>query len=261
MKSVVLTLKYIRYFFTAQTKHDIHSPFVYKLVTSVINQHEKKPVFKVIENRRSAMLDDDTMIKIRDYGAGFGGKKYKEKKIRFIAQHAAKSKKYGRLLHHLVAYFSPEVLLEMGTSVGISAMYQASAAPHAKMISLEGCENTAAVAMKNFEATGMTNIRLITGDFEETLPFALAKLNTLDFVFLDGNHKKVPVLGYFNACLAKAHRNSCFVIDDINWSEEMSEAWKEIKLNPKVTVTIDLFMLGLVFFNPDLSKENFTIRF
>lgn len=89
----------------------------------------------------------------------------------------------------------------------------------------------------------------------------LAGISKTDFVFFDGNHQYEPTLKYFNMCLDKVHSKSVFVFDDINWSEGMQRAWNEIKNHPKVTVTIDLFMMGLVFFDPDLSKQDFVLRY
>jgi len=207
------------------------------------------------------MLGDDSLVKIRDFGAGFEGKKYVEKKVSFIASHSCKSQKYSRLLHRLASYFRPSVILELGTSVGVSGMYLASAVPDSEMTTMEGCENTALIAKSNFIEAGLRNVRVETGDFDSLLPAYLSESRPLDLVFIDGNHRMEPLLRYFNACVGKAHANSCFVIDDINWSDEMKEAWNVILKHPKVYVTIDLFMLGLVFFNSDHSKQNFTIRF
>jgi predicted O-methyltransferase YrrM len=261
MKSVVLSLRYIRYYLTAKTKHDIHSPFVYNLLTEVISRKEENAFFLSIEKLRQSMLKNDTVINIRDFGAGFGGKTFVERKIKFVAHHSSKSKKYGQLLHRLVKHFSPSVMLELGTSVGVSAMYQASAAHSSKFITLEGCENTAEIAASNFKKLELKNIVQVTGDFEKTLPEVLKNLPMLDYVFIDGNHRKEPVLKYFYACLEKSNKNTLFIIDDINWSMEMMEAWNEIKADPRTTITIDLFMLGLVFINPDHTKQNFIIRF
>ena len=84
---------------------------------------------------------------------------------------------------------------------------------------------------------------------------------TLDFIYIDGNHKLLPTIAYFEQILEKSHKNTIFVIDDINWSAEMQKAWSIIKNHTKVHVTVDLFMMGLVFLNPDLSKEHFIIRY
>jgi predicted O-methyltransferase YrrM len=82
----------------------------------------------------------------------------------------------------------------------------------------------------------------------------------VDFVFFDGNHQKQPTINYFEICLQKAHEKSVFVFDDIHWSEEMEQAWAYIKNHPKVTVTIDLFWIGIVFFRTEQVKEHFIIN-
>jgi hypothetical protein len=56
------------------------------------------------------------------------------------------------------------------------------------------------------------------------------------------------------------HNDSIFIFDDINWSSEMQLAWEEIKNSPKVTMTINTFFWGFVFFRREQEKEHFTIR-
>jgi hypothetical protein len=52
------------------------------------------------------------------------------------------------------------------------------------------------------------------------------------------------------------------VFDDIHWSEGMERAWEEIKRDPAVTLTIDIFFVGLVFFRKmQLIPQHFTIRY
>jgi predicted O-methyltransferase YrrM len=80
-------------------------------------------------------------------------------------------------------------------------------------------------------------------------------------VFFDANHTKEATLNYFNQCLEKANNNTVFIFDDIYWSEGMTEAWKEIYSNPAVTYSIDLFHLGIVFFNKEWIKSHFKIKF
>ena len=54
--------------------------------------------------------------------------------------------------------------------------------------------------------------------------------------------------------------NSVWIFDDIHWSQEMENAWLTIKNHPKVTVTIDTFQWGIVFFRAEQEKEHFVIR-
>lgn len=256
-----LIFKYVHYYLSAQTKHDIHSPFVFNLVTKVFNCDKKLSLFYPIESQRQIYLNDKTKIDIRDFGAGFGGIKYKQKTVSYITSRSAKSKKYARLLYRLTHYLKPDTMLEIGTSVGISAVYQALGNMDGRLITIEGCENTAAVARKTFNDLETKNIKLINEEFETGLNTILKETTKIDYVFIDGNHRKEPTLNYFIQCIKHSKPATVLIIDDINWSQEMQEAWKEIKQHPKATITIDLFMLGIVFINPDFSKENFIIRF
>ena len=264
MKKFRLLFKYLRYYFAAQTKHDIHSPFVFDLLTNVISAKSNFYAYGQIEEIRKSLLSSKAKIIVQDFGAGSIVNKPSEanlKAVKDIAKASAKSPKYGQLLFRLVHYFKPKTLLELGTSFGISTLYQALPDKSAKLITMEGCENVAKLAQENFKKAGTTNIELITGNFDETLASALTSIKSLDYVFFDGNHKKEPTLRYFEKCLPLAHNDSLFIFDDIHWSDEMEGAWEAIKNNPQVTITIDLFFLGLVFFRKEQHKQHFIIRF
>lgn len=254
-------IKYIHYYLTAQNKHDIHSPFVYKLVTDIINNKGSFYAYKPIEIIRSQLLRDNRNITINDFGAGSILNSSKKRKVKDIARNSAKSIKYGQLLFRLVDYFQPNKMLELGTSLGISTLYQAMPKHSAKLITLEGCKETASIAQENFNKLKLPNIKILLGDFAHTLSLALQELGELDYAFFDGNHTKEATLQYFEECLPFIHNNTLFVFDDIHWSRGMEDAWKIIKDNSKVTVSVDLFFLGLIFFRKEQSKQDFTIRF
>ena len=128
------------------------------------------------------------------------------------------------------------------------------------MITIEGCPNTAAVAGLNFRALGLDNVQLEVGNFDDILPGILKSQTQLDFVYIDGNHRKDATLNYFEWCLPKVHENSMLIFDDIYWSEGMKEAWAEIKRHPQVTVTVDLFWIGLVFFKKGQARQDFKLK-
>ncbi len=271
VKKLSFLFKYILHWFSAKNAHGIHSPFVFDLYNDVINKKGSYYSFDKIEQLRKKLLASTKEIEVTDLGAGRSGKKT----IYEIAGRSAKSKKYCELLFRIAYHFStrggsasdekPKTILELGTSLGISTSYLASANPTAKIITIEGCPNTANEAKKNFEILGLKNIESIVGNFDETLSNILAKHCKLptancQLFFFDGNHRKEPTLNYFNQCLAHSNNDSVFIFDDIHWSDEMEEAWEEIKKNSKVTVTVDLFFLGLVFFRKEQVKEDFIIR-
>jgi len=164
------------------------------------------------------------------------------------------------LLYRLAADLKPLNIIELGTCLGITTVYLQNASPKAKVYSLEGSPETAAVALETFQKAGLTNIAEITGNFDDTLPGVIKELDQLDFVFVDGNHQRDATLKYFEWCLPKVHEDTMLIFDDIYWSEGMKEAWSVIKAHPRVTVTVDLFWIGLVFFKKGQAKEDFLVK-
>lgn len=251
---------YIKHWFTSKPKggFGIHSPFVFHFVTDVIECKHQYYAYNKVEAYRKAFLSDkNSEIYFTDYGTGKSGKR----KICDIARRSLKNKDLSQLLHRIAVSNHSRNILELGTSLGITTMYLALSDTKARIVTLEGCEPVAEFASLAFSMSGIKNIKIITGNIDNTINGAVNSFNSLDLVFFDANHRKEPTLRYFNSCLPKITDNTIFVFDDINHSNEMREAWKEICNNKNVRVTIDIFHLGIVFFNKKLKKENYKIRF
>ncbi len=259
-----LGIKYLRYYLTASNGkgHGIHSPFVFNLVTAVLNDKTVYEDYKQIEVLRKELLLNKTVLRVEDFGAGSVMGLSKQRTVQQIAASSLKKPKYAQLLYRLVKHFQPKQILELGTSLGITTAYLASAKKDADVVTMEGSVAITFTAERNFQLLHLSNIKVVTGNFDHTLQPAIAQLPTVNFVFVDGNHRKEPTLNYFEQLLQKSTDSTVFVFDDIHWSREMEEAWITIKQHPSVTVTVDLFFIGLVFFRKEqLEKEHFVIRF
>ncbi len=206
---------------------------------------------------RKIFLDSNEQINFIDYGTGTSGKR----RICDIARHSLKSKRLSQLLHRIAVSNHSQNILELGTSLGITTMYLALTDSKARVVTLEGSKTVADCAALAFNIKSIKNIEIITGNIDDTIKDAVNSFSSLDFVFFDANHRKEPTLRYFNSCLPKITNNTIFVFDDINHSDDMREAWKEICDNEKVRVTIDIFHLGIVFFDKKLQKEHYKIRY
>jgi predicted O-methyltransferase YrrM len=218
--------------------------------------------YNQVEALRCKLLQDETIIEVEDFGAGSAVSKTNERSIASIARHAAKSKKWAQLLFRIVNYYQPKHILELGTSLGISAAYMAMANPQAHVVTAEGSKAIAAQAKRNFQSLQLHSIQQVTGNFDDILPGLLAALPQLDLAFIDGNHRYEPTVRYFNQLLPNLHDSSIVILDDIHWSADMEKAWEAVKENPKVRLSIDLFFIGLVFFSDQFKvKQHFTIRF
>ncbi|MBN8861212.1 MAG: class I SAM-dependent methyltransferase [Sphingobacteriales bacterium] len=259
-----LAARYFRYYITAANGrgHGIHSPFVYRFITGVLNDNRIFYPYSRIEALRQEMLTSAAVVEVDDFGAGSSGLNGKTRKIKDIARRSLKSPKYARLLFRIANYYQPGNILELGTSLGITTSYLASANSHAKVYTLEGAPAVAGIAKANFRKLGLSNISTITGNFDDTLAPVLQQTGTVDLVFIDGNHRKAPTLKYVEQLKAYTGERSIVILDDIHWSGEMEDAWAAVRLDPSVTCSIDLFFIGILFYTPDFkTKQHFVIRY
>jgi predicted O-methyltransferase YrrM len=259
-----LSKKYLHYLLTAQNGkgHGIHSPFVFDFIIHVLNDKKKYDCYSKIEQVRKELLKNNNTIEVEDFGAGSAVIPFKNRIVKDIAATSLKKKKYAHLFFRIAKYYDAKTIVELGTSFGISTSYLASANSDSQVFTFEGAKNIAKIAAESFESLQLKNIELIEGDFKKTLPLIENRIEKVDLLFVDGNHRKDPTLEYFNFFLSKARNNSIFIFDDIHWSKEMEEVWKQIQAHNSVTLSIDLFFIGLAFFSTDFKvKQHFTIRF
>jgi predicted O-methyltransferase YrrM len=252
MPTIFQIEEYIYYWLSSFNKYKIHSPFVYKLVTEVFEKELNYPDFERIENLRDDLKENNNEIDVIDLGAGSRSFRSSKRKISRIVRKNVKKEKYGHLLFMMIRHFKANSILELGTSLGLTTAYLASAHPNTRVITIEGSESIAQVAAENFKKLKLNNIQLVVGNFDTELTKICEDRQKFDLIFIDGNHREVPTINYFNTVLPYCHNDTILLFDDIHWSEEMQEAWEYIKNHEKVTLTIDIFEMGIVF----LRREN-----
>lgn len=255
-----LAKKYIRYYLTAGNRHDVHSPFVYTLVEEVLNKKAFVPAYEPVELLRRRLLQSADVVQVTDLGAGSLTGASSTRRVRDIARHAAKPAKFGQLFYRLVRHLGARNVLELGTSLGLSTAYMASAG--ATVHTIEGCPNISALAGMNFASLGLDNIRQYTGNFDTELAGVLAQMPPPDIVYIDGNHREEPTVRYFEQCLPHLRPSGMVIFDDVHWTDGMERAWETVKSHTAVTTTIDLFFIGIAFISPDFkARQHFTIKF
>lgn len=246
---------WLSFWYKSGTIYNVQSPFVYDFLMHVLDTEKEFYIFRKLEAIRLQLNHDNTIVDTEDYGAGTRNVSA-VKSVAAISRSSVSNPSKCRILFNMVNYLTPNTILEAGTSLGLSSAYMGSAHRSAKIITLEGNRTIANIAKETHIKAGLTNIEILTGRFEDNFEIALKKLNQVDLVFLDGHHLYEPTLQYFEKILPYSHSKTVLVLDDIYWSHEMTRAWEDIKSNPKVTLTIDIYHLGFVFFDPALSKED-----
>jgi predicted O-methyltransferase YrrM len=241
--------------------HGIHSPFIFDLISRVFRNKTTNDIVLKIENIRKRCLSSEKIIRIADLGAGSLKMKGDLRKVSDIARYSAVPKKYGVLLSALAAEFGKPAVIELGTSLGISTMYLASGSPGIVVYTIDACPETSGLAKENFTEAGFENIRILNGSFDSTIPELKKQSVRPGLVFIDGDHRREPVLRYFNQMAEISNGNTVIVLDDIHQSRDMEDAWTEVKLHKSVTATVDLYRLGLVFFRGGMSRSDYVIRY
>lgn len=241
--------------------HGIHSPFVFDLVTRVLTGEADRNIVRSVESIRKKLEHDHKLIEMYDLGIGSQVPVRNLRKISDIVRSSSVPRKYGLLLAKLSSESGKPVIIEFGTSFGISTMYMAASCPESSVFTMEGCPAVAELALRNFEEAGLHNIRLLTGSFEESLPAIINQNVSPGLVFIDGNHRKEALIEYFGQIAEISDYKTVVVIDDIYYSVEMQEAWKAIKQNDKISLTIDLFRMGIVFFRRGIARTDYIIRY
>jgi len=237
----------------------VHSPFVFDLVTKCFYDTKKHAEYPLLETYRLSLLQNRNTIKVTDFGAGSKVFKSDVREISKIAKNAGITGDNAKLLFRITKYFKPQHVLEIGTSLGLATSALSLADTASTITTLEGCPETAAAAQQQFRQFNLKAIRSIVTDFDSHLE-DLSKSDNYQLIYFDGNHQKEATLRYFDLLLPTISNETVWIFDDIHWSAAMEEAWDIIKKHPSVTVTIDTFQWGIVFFRKEQEKEHFVIR-
>jgi predicted O-methyltransferase YrrM len=236
-------------------------------------------VFGLIEGLRRRLLKDGSVLEVEDMGAGSIDGTSRVRRVADIARNAAKPARLGQLLFRLAKTYKPSVVVELGTSLGLSTAYLAAGAAAGRgaegvgirgggVWTIEGSGAVAKRAAGHLSELGLGlvgvsgRVEVVTGNFDLVLEPLLERTGPVDLAFVDGNHRYEPTLRYFDTLMRHSGREAMLVFDDIHWSADMERAWAEIKADPRVMLTIDLFFLGLVVRRDEFKvKQEFMIRF
>ena len=263
MNKLRIIIRCLRYLIDSKTRYRIHSPFVYDFINNVLRDSFQYDDYKKLWENRCELAESGEPVETVDFGSRAGNKQYSTRvmTLKQIVKRRSHPKKRLELLYRIARSQKPKTVLEFGTSAGISTTYLKAGYPDSDFVTMEGCANLVYHAESSFQKFGFKNIRTETGNFDNVLDKVLVGKESLDLVFFDGNHREEPTLRYYESCVKLSNESTIFVFDDIYWSAGMESAWNKIKSDPRVSVTIDLFWFGLVFFRKNIEKQNFVIRY
>ena len=174
----------------------------------------------VVEKQRVAWMRSDRMIG--------------DHPIRSVVGIASKDAHAGRVLAALVRSTAAQRVIELGTNVGISGTYLASALPEGgRLLTVDQSADRQAVARELFDRAGVADrIEVVTGSFSEVLE-SVAE-GGFDVAFVDGDHTFSATIWLVETLIEHAHPGSLIVVDDIKHSSEMRRAWRSLGAHHRV---------------------------
>lgn len=257
---------YLRHFFSAwnTTGEGIHSPYLFELVRFVLRDENAYYCFADIERRRELLLACQDVLDVTDFGsAGSPEGKQVQRRVCDIAKTHLERPKIGQLLFRLVNFIAQHEkrsleILELGTSLGVTTAYLASAGSRHRVMTLEGSEAVLRVAQGVWRALRLENIAWQQGNIDDTL-YKCAR-EKLDLAYVDANHTFEATMRYVRFLLPRMKEKGVIVIDDIHHSEQMEQAWAALKDDARVTTSMDLYHVGLLFVDKHYLKRHYKIR-
>lgn len=242
----------------------IHSPYLFELVRFVLRDENAFYCFADIERRREMLLACNDIIDTVDYGsAGSPEGTRIQRRVSDIAATHLESPRMAQLLFRLANFLTqkqhrPIRILELGTSFGISTAYLAAADSRNTVLTYEGSERILRIAQDVWRNLRLENIRWVEGNIDSTLLKSSAA--TLDLAYIDANHTYEATLRYMEFLIPRMDPKGVIVIDDIHYSEPMERAWAALKADKRVTTSMDLYHMGLLFVDPHYLKRHYIIR-
>ena len=198
------------------------------------------------------MLADNTVLNVKDFGTGNSG----QRKVKDIARRSSTDVRYGGVMQKIIDAFKVESILELGTSVGIGTMFLARTNAKTEVTTVEGCPETYEFAKSEFAKRKITNVNFVNDDFDHLFARNALKDKHFDLAFIDGNHTSEATIRYFDNIIKRySNKKSIIIVDDINWSRDMYDAWKEISSRMPDSLRINLFRMGIIFTGYDFPKE------
>ncbi len=240
--------------------HGIHSPFVYQWYTTLFTNYLKgiEKDLNIVKDLREIIQQDNTLLEINDPGVR-GGHYFIS--VKEILKRSVSDEKKCQMLYLIARSINPTYIVELGTSLGLSTISLALAAPGATLHTIDGVSSIGQYAQKIFKQANVNNIFQHIGLFEEILPNIIKNISFPFLVFIDGNHRYEATVNYFHRFGEILRENCCIIVDDIHWSEEMERAWIKICTHARSTICLDFFYFVVVFFKENTQKTLYKLRY
>jgi hypothetical protein len=150
----------------------------------------------------------------------------------------------GIQLKKILDAFGPGTVIELGTNTGLSGCYFLSSKNVKELITIEGSPDLCQIAQSNLIQFG-SNFKIINCLFDDAITQMEAEGRRFQYAFIDGQHEKKATIHYMERLIPLLTEGAVLIFDDIYWSEDMNDAWIQIKGDPRFDLCIDFGWRGI----------------
>ncbi len=253
---------FLRYRMKAKGLHALHSPFVFDFASKVLHDKTDFPEYKLLDDGQKALLADFMDYANSDlYAKTLDGKPCRDaSQIEELKEQGKQALGQQKLLFRISNYLRPNNILDIGTINGLNTFALGLGNPQAKIVGMTNCAASAEIVEKNLHLAGRTEFQIKIQDFDDVLEASIFEFNSFDLIFFSKNNSHAFILEIVEQYIDKLNDNSLVIFEAIYRSKEMTKAWKQIKNHPKVSLSMDLYHFGLIFFKSGIIKQHFVLR-
>jgi hypothetical protein len=162
----------------------------------------------------------------------------------FVHAETGVDMKGGLLLRRLVEGLEARRVLELGTNTGLSGCYFLSAPGLEELVTIEGSAGLCEIADSNLRRIS-DRYTILNKLFDAAIDDLMARGATFDCVYVDGQHEREATWHYTRRLLPLVSERGALVYDDIYWSDDMNQFWKEVCVSGEFSLTVDLQLKGI----------------
>lgn len=245
-----------RFFAPHRKGRDVHSPFMYEMVREVFSRQKPDELAKNISDWHKT-IGNEGYILATDTPEG---EDMKKENVQVLKKRISVRPGYGLVLYRLSKKYRPSAIVELGTGLGISTAYLAAGNPEATVYTVEGNRLRHEFAKRALGERFQDRVRCIHADFDDWLQNFENPGHPL-LVYIDGNHSYDSTLRYFLHFARFAREDTIMIFDDIHWSPGMEKAWKDILRWPEVSLSVNIFFMGVVLFRKGIARQDFLVNY
>lgn len=163
------------------------------------------------------------------------------------------SNRHAKELFRIANHFNPAgcIAVESPEAAAITAL----ARPISRKYCITGDPGCIKESIK--ELLAQHDCRIAGGDIRIALSKAIAETGNIGLLYIGSCEEQASLLA---AALPHTNKKSIIIVEGINRDKECRTWWQDITEDPRTIVTYDMYSYGILLFDDEKRKQNYTLK-